>query len=112
VFFHSDGHITRIIPELISLGVQSLNCQLFCMDIEAIGEEFRGRVCFWGEVDRQWVLPHGTTAAVRGAVKRLRTALEHNCGGLAAGLSWGNDVPRRNIEAAFEAWEEPLFRRG
>jgi hypothetical protein len=108
VHFHSDGHIARIIPELIELGVQSLNCQVSCMDIEEIGRQFKGKIAFWGELDRQSVLPQGTVADVRAAVRRLRAALEDERGGLIAGLSWGNDVPRRNIEAAFEAWEEPF----
>ncbi|MCA9905798.1 MAG: methyltransferase, partial [Anaerolineae bacterium] len=37
VFVHSDGNITAIYPDLIEIGVNALNSQLFCMDIEALG---------------------------------------------------------------------------
>jgi len=51
VFFHSDGMIREIIPDLIDIGVEALNSQLFCMDIEEIGRTFRGQLTFWGEID-------------------------------------------------------------
>gem|GEM_PF-2457249 len=42
------------------IGVDVLNSQLFCMDIEKLGEQFCGKVTFWGEIDRQRLLPFGT----------------------------------------------------
>jgi len=108
VFFHSDGHIVQIIPDLIEIGVDALNAQLFCMDIEEIGRQFRGQVTFWGEIDRQWVLPFGTLDDVRAAVRRVRTALDDGRGGVIAECEWGNDVPKENVEAVFEAWQEDI----
>ena len=37
VFFHSDGYIADIYPDLIEVGVDAINSQLFCMDIEGLG---------------------------------------------------------------------------
>lgn len=108
VFFHSDGHIMPIIPDLIEIGVDALNAQLFCMDIEKIGAQFRGHITFWGEIDRQAVLPFGTPQEVEAAVKRVRSALEVDSGGVIAWCEWGNDVPRENIEAAYKAWEAQI----
>jgi uroporphyrinogen decarboxylase len=105
VFFHSDGHIRSIIPELIEIGVDALNSQLFCQDIEELGKEFKGKITFWGEIDRQWVLPFGTPKDVRDAVKRVRTALDDGNGGVIAQCEWGVDVPAENIAAVFEAWD-------
>ncbi len=65
VFFHSDGHIMEIYPDLIEIGVNAVNSQLFCMDIEEIGRRFKGQITFWGEIDRQNVLPFGTVDDVR-----------------------------------------------
>ena len=107
IFFHSDGHIMAILPDLIELGVDAVNAQLFCMDIEEIGRRFKGRITFWGEIDRQWILPFGTPADVRAAVARVRRALDDGRGGLIAQCEWGVRNPRANIEAVFEAWEEP-----
>ena len=105
-FFHSDGNITPIIPDLIELGVQALNSQLFCMDIEALARQHKGQLTFWGEIDRQWVLPYGQPDDVRAAVRRVRRALDDGRGGVIAQLEWGKDVPRANVEAAYEAWLE------
>jgi len=68
-FFHSDGHISAIIPDLIEIGVDAVNSQLFCQDIEELGRRFKGQITFWGEIDRQWVLPFGSAEQVREAVQ-------------------------------------------
>jgi uroporphyrinogen decarboxylase len=107
VFFHSDGNIMKIIPDLIELGLDALNSQLFCMDIEEIGRLFKGKITFWGEIDRQQILPFGTVKEVQEAVWRVRSALDDGRGGVIAQCEWGNDVPRENIEAVFKTWKNP-----
>jgi hypothetical protein len=104
IFMHSDGNISTIYPDLIEIGVDALNSQLFCMDIEDLARQHKGKITFWGEIDRQRVLAFGTTDEVRAAVRRVRSALDDGQGGVFAQCEWGNDVPRENIEAVFEAW--------
>lgn len=106
VFFHSDGHIEAIYPDLIEIGVDALNSQLFCMDIEALGARYKGRLTFWGEIDRQRLLPFGTPDQVKDGVRRVRRALDDGRGGLIAQCEWGLNDPADNIAAVFEAWEE------
>ncbi len=106
VFFHSDGHIMDIYPDLIEIGVDAVNSQLFCMDIEEIGRRFRGQITFWGEIDRQSILPFGNPDDVRAAVRRVRAALDDGSGGVFAQCEWGNDVTGENIAAVFETWSE------
>jgi len=106
-FFHSDGYIRPILNDLVEIGVDALNSQLFCMDIEEIGRSFRGRLTFWGEIDRQYVLPFGLADEVREAVRRVRRALDDGRGGVIAQCEFGNDVPKENILAVFEAWRGP-----
>lgn len=108
VFFHSDGQISAIYPDLIEIGIDAINSQLFCMDMESLAARHRGKVTFWGEIDRQRVLAFGTPEDVRAAVRRVRRALDDGRGGLIAQCEWGNDTPRENVEAVFEAWLEPL----
>ncbi len=108
VFFHSDGHIFDIYEDLIEVGVDAVNSQLFCMDIEEIGRRFKGRITFWGEIDRQRILPFGTPGDCRAAVARVRRALDDGRGGLIAQCEWGVNNPRANIEAVFEAWDMSL----
>ncbi len=107
VFFHSDGFIEAIYPDLIEVGVDALNSQLFCMDIEKLGELYQGKLTWWGEIDRQWVLPFGTPVQAREAVRRVRRALDKGQGGVIAECEWGMDTPAENVEAVFEAWLEP-----
>jgi len=107
VFFHSDGNIMKILPDLIELDVDALNAQLFCMNIEEIGRLYKGKITFWGEIDRQWILPFGTVEDVQEAVWRVRLALDDGLGGVIAQCEWGNDVPDENIDAVFKTWEEP-----
>ena len=103
-FFHTDGNIEAVFGDLVELGIDAVNSQLFCMDIEHLAERYRGRITFWGEIDRQHVLPFGSEADVRAAVGRVRNALDDGAGGVIAQCEWGKDNARQNVEAVFEAW--------
>ena len=104
VFFHSDGNIEAIYGDLIEAGVDALNSQLFCMNIEELGRRYRGKVTFWGEIDRQQILPYGTAGDVRNAVHRVRAALDNGKGGVIAQCEWGKDNSSENVQAVFDAW--------
>ena len=52
VFFHTDGHTEAILGDLIEVGVDAINAQLFTMDIEGLARKYKGWVTFWGEIDR------------------------------------------------------------
>jgi hypothetical protein len=108
IFFHSDGHIEAIYPDLVELGVDAVNSQLFCMDIEKLGREFKGKITFWGEIDRQWILPFGDVDQVREAVWRVRRALDDGTGGVIAECEWGKHNPMQNIWTVYEEWEKEL----
>ncbi len=104
-FMHSDGHIAAILPDLVEIGLDALNSQLFCMDVEEIGRCFAGKMTFWGEVDRQWLLPYGTPSQVAEAVQRVRRAL-WRCGGAVAQCEFGIGARPENVAAVFEAWAD------
>jgi uroporphyrinogen decarboxylase len=106
VFMHSDGHISAIYADLVEIGVDALNSQLFCMDIEALGQEYRGKLTFWGEIDRQSILAFGSPQDVRAAVRRVSVALGDPAGGVIAQCEWGLNVPYANVEAVFQTWME------
>ena len=107
VFFHTDGHTFSIIPDLIEIGVDALNTQIFCMDIEELGRRFKGKITFWGEICRQHLLPFGTVEEVCDAVRRVRRAFDDGAGGVIAQCEWGVRDPAANIEAVFDTWMEP-----
>lgn len=104
VFFHSDGNIEAIYGDLVEIGVDAINSQLFCMNIEELAKRYKGRITFWGEIDRQHVLPFGSPDDVRAAVRRVRNALDDGTGGVIAQCEWGKDNSKDNIEAVFRAW--------
>ena len=104
VFFHSDGNIESIYADLVEVGVDALNSQLFCMNIEELGRRFKGKLTIWGEIDRQQILPFGTREEIQNAVQRVRRAFDDGRGGVIAQCEWGKDNSRESIEAVFEAW--------
>jgi uroporphyrinogen decarboxylase len=68
VFHHNDGNITRILPELIALGIDLLNpiqWRADNMDREALKRQFGDQVVFHGAVDNQYTLPFGSPTEVR-----------------------------------------------
>jgi uroporphyrinogen decarboxylase len=107
-FFHTDGHTEAIYGDLIEVGMDALNSQLFTMDIEKLAAQYKGKVTFWGELDRQHVLPFGTPDEVHEAVMRVRSALDDGSGGVIAQCEWGKDNSTENVDMVFKSWAEPL----
>lgn len=106
-FMHSDGNIEAIYPDLIEIGVDALNSQLFCMDLEALGRQYAGKITFWGEIDRQHILPFGKPEDVRNAVRRAANALiKGKRTGVIAQCEFGVKDPRENIEMVFDEWNQ------
>jgi len=109
VFMHSDGNITEIIPDLIEIGIDALNSQLFCMDIEELGKKFAGKITFWGEIDRQNILPNGNHNDIEGAVNHVYNNLYSN-GGVIGQCEFGPAAKPENIFYVFESWNN-VFKK-
>jgi uroporphyrinogen-III decarboxylase len=105
VFMHSDGHISAIYEDLIEIGVDAINSQLFCMDIEQIGRDFAGRITFWGEIDRQHVLARAGVEQTRQAVQRVYNALWRPEGGVIAQCELALGTKPENARAVYETWD-------
>jgi len=57
VCYHSDGDFTRLLPDLIEIGINAVNpIQPDCMDAAAIKRDYGDRLAMWGTVGtaRQW----------------------------------------------------------
>jgi uroporphyrinogen decarboxylase len=108
IWYHSDGFIEPLIPELIEIGVQVLNpVQPESMDPAALKRRYGDRLAFWGTIGIQTTLPFGTPEEVRQVVReRIETV------GVGGGLLLAPthvvqpDVPWENLCAFFEAIEE------
>ncbi len=108
IFMHSDGHILAIYPDLIEIGIDALNSQLFCMGIENL-KPFAGRITFWGEIDRQNLLPNATPDEITEAVRRVHANLWAN-GGCFAQCEFGAGAKPENVRQVFLAWQQLTSR--
>jgi hypothetical protein len=104
VFMHSDGCIEEIFPDLIEIGVDAINSQLFVMDIGRLARMGRGRITFWGEIDRQHVLPSHPEAG-RAAVRQVASQLYDPSGGLIAQFEFGLSTNPDTALAVFDEWQ-------
>lgn len=77
VLLHSCGAITKVIPDLIAMGVNALHPLQACaagMNAENLAQ-FRGKLAFFGGIDTQHLLVNGTPDEVRADVHRVRRLL-------------------------------------
>jgi uroporphyrinogen-III decarboxylase len=69
--FHSDGNLTIIMEDLLSLGMNAVNpFEPPCMDLKIAKEKWGDRVCLWGNIDLVNTLPYGTEEEVEAEVKQ------------------------------------------
>jgi uroporphyrinogen decarboxylase len=108
IWYHSDGYIEPIIPDLIEIGLEILNpVQPECMDPVRLKRQYGDRLAFWGCVGTQTTMPFGTPAEVKATVKHLIETVGKGGGLLLAPTHvLEPDVPWENVVAFFEAVEE------
>jgi hypothetical protein len=104
LFMHSDGHILSILPDLIEAGVDAVNSQLFCMDLAEVAKVAKGRITFWGEIDRQHVLPSPDPEDGRRAVRQVAEHLYDPSGGIIAQIAFELSVNPPTAIAVYDEW--------
>ena len=106
VMYHICGSFRPIIPDLIDIGADILMPLQFSaadMDPAELKREFGTEVSFWGGVDTQYVLPHGTPEEVRAEARRLIDILGQDGGYvLSSSHNLMGDVPPENIVAMYD----------
>jgi uroporphyrinogen decarboxylase len=105
-YFHTDGYTLDILPDLIDIGVDVINPQFSCMDLERVAEVCAGEVCISSDIDRQRLLPRGTPKEIRAHVRRVAELFGGPKGGLIGRAEIGPDVPFENAEAVLSAFAE------
>ena len=108
IWYHSDGNITTIIPELADAGVDILNpLQPECLNIDEVHRSYGKRMSFDGCIGTQSTMPFGKPRDVRARVKELIEKYGQN-GGLFLSPTHvlEPDVPLENIDAFAEACRE------
>jgi uroporphyrinogen decarboxylase len=104
IMLHSDGAITKLIPDIIALGVDVLHPlePLPATDIPAVKAEFGNRVTFLGGIDISHAMP-GSRDQVIADVRRCLTQLAPGGGYiLAPSNHLQADVPPENVVTLFE----------
>lgn len=106
LFYHCCGAVTQFIPDLIDMGVDILNpVQVSAdgMDTEKLKEEFGDDLTFWGAIDTQHVLPHGSPKDVEEEVKkRIKDLGEQGGYVLTSVHNIQADVAAENIVTMFD----------
>lgn len=110
-FFHSDGYIEPIIPDLIEIGFNIIDpIQPECMDPVKIKKMYGDRITLHGTISLQKTLPFGTSEDVREEVlSRIKEC--GNNGGLilAPANTVTADVPIENVLAVYNTAKETIM---
>ena len=105
LFYHGDGNLQKIIPDLIEIGIDVLNpVQPECMDPVLIKQQYGDKLSFWGTIGTQTILPFGSPAEIEMKVKEMIETVGAG-GGLVLSPTHviEPDVPWENIEAFVRA---------
>ncbi len=109
IIMHSDGQIQKILPDLVEIGLTTLNpVQPEVLDHKWLYDQFHGQLSFYGGISTQTVLPCGTPDEVKAAVVKCRHDLAPAGTGLLIGPSHRmlTDIPLPNVEAMLEAFQD------
>jgi uroporphyrinogen decarboxylase len=103
---HSDGYIVDIIPELIELGVSSINPQDLVNGLENIKHLAKGKAYINLDIDRQNITVFGTPEEVDAHILNCIKTVGSPNGGM--NMVWGvyPATPIENIEAAVRAMDK------
>ena len=105
VYFHSDGHIFEIIPDLVECGVSVINPQVRANGLDNLARACKGKLCVNLDLDRQ-MFPFCTPRRIEEHVREAIEKLGSPPGGLGLHAECGPDVPLENIEAIARALEK------
>lgn len=102
VMMHSDGQIQQILPDLVEIGLTTLNpVQPEVLDHAWLKESFSDELAFYGGISTQTVLPHGGPDEVTAAIRQCVRVLAPDGTGLVIAPSHRmmTDIPIENFEA-------------
>jgi len=109
IFMHTDGYTADIFPDMIELGLDAINSQIFCMGVDRLAP-YAGKITFWGEIDRQHILVVGTEQDAENAVRSVYENLWKD-GGCIAQCEFGPGGNPVTVEAVFAAWDAFTTRK-
>jgi uroporphyrinogen decarboxylase len=108
VMLHSDGQIQQILPDLVEIGLTTINpIQPEVLDHQWLFDNFKGKLSFYGGISTQTVLPNGNQEDVRMAIKTCISTLAPDGTGLLLAPSHRlmSDIPLENVQVMLEEFE-------
>ncbi len=111
IFFHTCGSVYKVMDGIIETGIDILNpVQVSAADMgdtARLKQQFGDVISFWGGVDTQEIMPHGTPQQVKDEVRRRIDDLGPGGGYVLNTVhNIQNDVPPENVMAMIEALNE------
>ena len=107
VIMHSDGQIAPVLPDLVEIGLTTLNpVQPEVIDHGWLRDTFGERLSYYGGISTQTVLPNGSPDDVRAAVAAAARSLAPDGTGimLAPSHRMMADIPMANVDALLAAF--------
>jgi len=115
ILYHTCGSVYKYIGDFIEIGVDALNpVQVSArhMDPARLKQEFGDRIAFWGGIDTQRLLPHGSPEEVRAEVQRMFEIMGPGGGWVLTSVhNIQPDVPPENVLAMLDAGRECVYGR-
>jgi uroporphyrinogen decarboxylase len=108
ILMHSDGQIAEILPDLVEIGLTTLNpVQPEVLDHTWLARTFGQNLSYYGGISTQTVLPNGTPGLVAVAVLECQRQLAPENTGLVVAPSHRlmADIPLENVDALLAAWK-------
>jgi uroporphyrinogen decarboxylase len=106
IVYHCCGSAYSFIPHLIDIGIDGLNpVQVTAknMEPERLKEELGDKICFWGGINSQSILPFGTPEEVAAETRRIINILGQGGGYVLNSVhNIQPEVPPENVVAMFD----------
>ena len=109
VWFHSCGNIAALIPHWIDIGLDVISpLQAAAIDLPTLAAAYHGQITFFGGIDVQHNLVHGTRASIREEVRSLLHMFHAHEGRYMASPcnTIMPETPVENVWTLFEAIRE------
>jgi len=109
IIMHTDGQIQQILPDLLEIGMTTLNpVQPEVLDLDWLCEHYGDRLSFYGGISTQTVLPYGTVNEIKTTVAEVIHTLAPKGTGLLVAPSHRmmSDVPLPNVAAMLEVFQQ------
>jgi uroporphyrinogen decarboxylase len=106
ILFHTCGSVAPLLDDLIEIGVDVLNpVQISAkgMDPVELRRKYKGKLAFWGAMDTQKILPHGSVEDVKKMVEERIEQMGEGGGYVLTSVHKVQpDVPLDNLLAMFQ----------